>query len=426
MTTRLPADMRVLIVGGGIAGLTLAALMRQRGMHPEIIERTHEYGGVGYVLALWPAGSDILKGLGLYPAFTANALRGQRFEICDGQGRTLTVADFDGIETRYGATCLIERARLIEVLRGGCDGLTLRMATTIARIDDRVDDLQVTFEDGTSGVYDLIVGADGLRSQVRDLVFGDVPLRYLGLTGWAFWLTADMLPPGTAREYWGSGCFVGLYPAPGVLCSFIAAPAPEGSPDPLEGRLARIRETFGEMGGQVPEILAALGDPHDIWHDDFLDLRMDHWHRGRVVLLGDAAHAVLPTAGVGASMAMESAAVLADELSRTDSRYVGRALERFEARRHPRVNRVQRDSRVLGKAVGLELSPMVALRDAALRLAPDTAFMKAFDTLLQGPIRFACGRAMGVWHDDPRRRSMTRRRHANLQLPPQAGSGARA
>jgi 2-polyprenyl-6-methoxyphenol hydroxylase-like FAD-dependent oxidoreductase len=91
----------------------------------------------------------------------------------------------------------------------------------------------------------------------------------------------------------------------------------------------------------VPRVLAALPGPKAIWHDDIYDLKLQQWRRGRVVLIGDAGAAILPTAGVGASMAMESAAVLADELSRADSRFLEYSLERFIARCRARADRVQ-------------------------------------------------------------------------------------
>ncbi len=378
--------MRVLIVGGGIAGLTLAALLRQRGTYAEIVEKTNHYGGVGYAIALWSAGSDILKGLGLYPAFDAVAMRGERYEVHDERGELLNHSSFVPIEQRFGPAHFIERARLIDVLCSGVQGVRMRMGTSLATLEDVGSEVRVTYTDGSSGSYDLVVGADGLRSRVRELVFGEVKLRYLGMTGWAFWLPDHADSAGVAREYWGAGRFVGLYPVPGRVCSFVAATTPEGVPDPVEHRVTRLRELFTNFRGLAADALANLPDAHEIWHDDFLDLPMAEWHRGRVVLIGDAAHAILPTAGIGASMAMESAAVLADELSRTDAVYVERALERYYARRKPRVDRVQRESRFLGKAIEISGAPLVALRDAAVRHMPEAMLTNAFARVLKGPI----------------------------------------
>ncbi|HEX6536490.1 MAG TPA: FAD-dependent monooxygenase [Gemmatimonadaceae bacterium] len=380
---------RILIVGGGIAGLTLAALLRQRGECPEIVERTRDYGGVGYAIALWPAGSDILKGLGLYGALEAVAMRGERYEIHDEHAALLNRSSFAAVERRFGPAHLVERSRFIDVLREGTEGVRLRMGTSVEALRDVGREVHVTFTDGTSGRYDLVVGADGLRSRVRELVFGAVRPRYLGMTGWAFWLPEPayaIVPPGMIREFWGAGRFGGLYPVPGRVCAFVAATAREGTPDPVAHRVARLRELFAEFRGAAAEPFAHLPSAGEIWHDDFLDLRMPSWHRGRVVLIGDAAHAILPTAGIGASMAMESAAVLADELSRTDAGYVERALERYAARRKPRVDRVQRESRLLGKLVALSSPPLVTLRDAGVRRLRETTIAKGFARVLAGPI----------------------------------------
>ena len=126
-TVRMGRELRVLIVGGGISGLTLAALMCQRGMEAEIVEQTEAYGGVGYVLVLWPAGSDILKGVGLFEAFTAAAMRATSYEIRDGMGRILHTSSLATVEERFGAGYFIERATLIDILRRGVSEHALRM-----------------------------------------------------------------------------------------------------------------------------------------------------------------------------------------------------------------------------------------------------------------------------------------------------------
>lgn len=117
----------------------------------------------------------------------------------------------------------------------------------------------------------------------------------------------------------------------------------------------------------MPHVLADLPNPEDIWHDDFYDLKLPQWRRGRIVLIGDASAAILPTAGVGASMAMESAAVLADELSRADSQVLERSLERFIARRRARVDRVQDASRTLARYAIVGHPVAATLRDLIVR-----------------------------------------------------------
>jgi 2-polyprenyl-6-methoxyphenol hydroxylase-like FAD-dependent oxidoreductase len=241
--------MRVLIVGGGIAGLTLAALLRQRGLQPQIVEKTDRYGGVGYVLDLWPIGSRILKGLGLYPSLRERSQPMRHYLPCDARGHILRRYDFTAFSTEYGPILGVCRAHLIDVLRAGCRDLDLRLGTSVAALEPEKAAIRATLTSGHSEVFDLVVGCDGVHSRTRDLVFGAVPLTKLGWTGWAWWLNPDLLPADTITEYWAAGSFLGLYPARDALCCFCAVPSAPGAPDPAGQRPERIRYAFGHLGG---------------------------------------------------------------------------------------------------------------------------------------------------------------------------------
>ncbi|WP_267164483.1 FAD-dependent monooxygenase [Halovenus salina] len=367
--TRYGNDLQVLVVGGGIAGLTCAGLLEQRGFSPDIVEKTNRYGGLGYALGLWPAGSNILKGLGAYEAFQAHADPMHTYTLLSDSGKKLHSYDLSGLAVEYGKPHLIWRPRLIDVLGETVTDENIRMGTTVTDIDQHDDVVDVTFTDGTEGTYDLVVGADGIHSTVREQVFGDVSLTYQGMTSWAFWVDEELLDRGVIKEHWGDGRFAGLYPTDDGLACFLAVAAPEGMPDPVAERKGRIRERFEDMGGFIPDVLDEMEttDAEDIWHDDFYDLKMDEWTNDRVVLIGDAAHAPLPTAGVGASMAMESAAVLAGELTRTDSTYLEQALDHYVTRRRDRVDEVQQKSRQIGTFALFDHSLLTGIRDQIVK-----------------------------------------------------------
>lgn len=383
---RYGPEMRILIVGGGIAGLTLGGLLQQRGFRPTIVERIPEYGKVGYIMVLWPSGSRILKGLGLYRKLLDAGLPFSTYHVRNEQGEMLHSYSVKSVTDKYGPMMNIYRPELINILREGVDPGSIRMGTTVESINQTGDEVNVTFSDGSEGTFDLVVGCDGVRSKTRSLIFGDVPLSYSGMSGWSFWVKSSIMKTAQIAEYWGTGKFLGIWPTKGRLSVFTCIRSPEGVPDTEENRLSRIEEHFKDFGGIVPDILSDLEDPNEIYHADYNDLRMDEWYKGRVVLVGDSAHAVLPTAGGGVSMAIESAAVLADELTRTDSKYIGHALEGYVARRRSRVKRIQDQSRMMGKFAFADSRFISSIRNFVLKFYSNKLHLKYWDTMLKEPI----------------------------------------
>lgn len=374
---RYGARMRVLIVGGGIAGLTLAALLRQRGADSvDVIEKASEYGGVGYVLALWPAGGNVVKEIGAFERMLEKSIPANAYMAFDANGEPIIDADFAGIDPRIDDARLIDRARLLTILRDAAD-IPVRFNTTIEDLIQDEVDVKVTFSDATTARYDCVIGADGVHSRVRELAFGRVPLRYSGLSGWAFWTKPAF---SEIREYYGDGIFAGFYPGRDVLCCFAVAAAQSGTARTFP-TIFEVRERFANMPHAVMDRFDAADPMQPLWRDDFYDVRAPRWGNGRVALLGDAAAAMLPTAGVGASIAMESAAVLAEELALSDSRLVATALKRYEMRRRKRVDRIQAQSRSLTWLVRVR-GPMANVRDGLFRRMRPRTFVRSFSSVM--------------------------------------------
>lgn len=386
LPVRYGPEMRILVVGGGIAGLTLTGLLQQRGFKPTLVEQIPEYGTVGYVIVLWPSGSRILKGLGVYRSLLDVGLQFTTYNVSDERGQMLHSYSVQNVTEKYGPMLSTYRPDLINVIKEAVDPDSIRMSTTVDKIDQTNDEVYVTFSDGTEETYDLVVGCDGVRSKTRDLVFGDVPLSYSGMTGWSFWVKPNIAKTLQIAEYWGTGKFFGIWPTKGRLSVFTSIRDNVQEPDPVESRIDRIQETFKNFGGLVPEILEGLNDPNEIFHGYYNDLRMKKWHKGRVVLVGDAAHAILPTAGGGVSMAMESAAVLVDELCRADSKYIEQAFESYITRRRSRVDKIQNQSRMMSKFAFADSRLVSSMRDFLMRFYSNKLHVRYWDSMLKEPI----------------------------------------
>src|SRR5690348_3195499 len=217
---RYGADLRVLIVGGGIAGLTVAAALEQRGMRAEIVERVQNYGGVGFVLGVWPSGLNILTSLGLRAELLRIGLPPGMYHATDTRGRQLIQMSLADFAAQYGDNLYLSRAELIDVLRAAVAS-PIAFGRSITDLRQSEDGVAVSFDGGSTAEYDVVIGADGLRSHTRRLLFGEVPLTYHGVTGWAFWTGIDI--GSETREVYGPGRFMGFYPSLERPCCFAAA-----------------------------------------------------------------------------------------------------------------------------------------------------------------------------------------------------------
>jgi 2-polyprenyl-6-methoxyphenol hydroxylase-like FAD-dependent oxidoreductase len=352
---------RVLIVGGGIAGLTLAAGLRRLGLAPTIIEQAPQFGAVGAGIVLNANAMTMLDRLGLAKA-VRDAGRVLRVgEVTDARGRCLSRLNFDQLTAELGPTITIHRAALHDVLLSGCHDLQLVPGTTVEHLSDRGDVVEVKLSNGTAAEFDWVIGADGLRSRTRNQVFGETAPVYSGYTCWRFVVDC---PPGLDRmqEMWGRGLRFGLVPlADDRVYCFTCANMPANTRDPQEGRVDRFRARFGGFGGFAPAALDQITKPEQLIHNDLADLPKHPWFKGRVLLIGDAGHATTPNMGQGAGMAIEDAAVLCEMLSGGDA--WADVVPAFAARREPRVRFIVDQSRRIGRVAQVENGILAWLRN---------------------------------------------------------------
>lgn len=325
---------RILVVGAGLAGLATARTLARGGFSTEVIERQAGWDELGAGIYLPANAFRALRALGLEQAVSERAAVISRQRVGDDRGRLLVEIDLAELWDGIGPCLALGRADLHAVLRDGAREAQFHMGAEIRRLREQGGTVVVEFGDGTAGEYDLVIGADGIRSTVRRLIFGDdAPARPVGQVGWRF-LTACpaeittwsvmlghrtaflMIPIGNDRLY----CY----------CDVVSSPGEDRHED-LDRLFSGYPEPVPKLVDSVPEPLAHRSTIEEV--------ALDSWVRGRVVLVGDAAHATSPNMAEGAAMALEDALVLADCLHRHEA--TPAALAEFEARRRPRTDWVR-------------------------------------------------------------------------------------
>ncbi|HEY6406106.1 MAG TPA: FAD-dependent monooxygenase, partial [Ktedonobacteraceae bacterium] len=304
----------------------------------------------------------------------------RQWDFCDQQGEVLCETDLEGLWGEVGPFIGIARTSLQQALLTGVGAVPCRLGTSITSLTQDEQRVSAGFSDGEARDYDLVVGADGIASTVRQLALSTTsPPVYAGQMAWRS--LAPIRPRGLTRLQFllGDGCFFGLCPVgSGQTYGFGNVTEPRFH-EVVQGRLTRLRERFAAFGGIVHDYLAALESDEQIHCSAVEWIEQDAWQSGRVVLIGDAAHASSPMMGQGGCLAMEDAWVLAEVLRAAES--VESALDTYVVRRRPRVEWVQQQSRVVAES--FLLPP--AIRNAAFRERGDQLLHARFGPLVLVP-----------------------------------------
>ncbi|TVM30319.1 FAD-dependent oxidoreductase [Oceanidesulfovibrio marinus] len=376
------ARLRVLIIGAGIAGATLGALLRRRGEPAAIIERSDGEEDGGYMLGLMPLGGRVLNGLGLAQEYEAGSLPVRFYILHDRHGQKIRRYPLAPLVDRFGSWRGIERGVLLRMLRQAAG--PIEYGTVVEAIDEDAEGATATFHDGSKATFDLIVGADGIHSATRGLILAQDEVEDFdtGWGGFVVWSALDPQEADTYRELWSAGWGVGIYPVPGRCGIFFA-----GRHQALKDREAQeYAETIEKRlpAGPFRNAVAKRDRSTPAFYWKMADCRARTWSRGRTLLLGDAAAAFLPTAGVGASAAMDSAAALADELSRADVGHMDYALQLYEKRQRRRVELAQKNSRNLARYMFVNSGPMAWARDQFMRFYSLERLMRDISKVMEG------------------------------------------
>jgi 2-polyprenyl-6-methoxyphenol hydroxylase-like FAD-dependent oxidoreductase len=372
---------RVAVVGAGIGGLAAAVALRRIGADVTVHERAPRLEPLGAGLSLWPHAVHALRSLGVAEAIEAGEIPRGDGGLWRWDGTPLALQSADVLAQRYGAPLvLVHRGEIQRALASALPPGTVKCGQALRGFEQDDDGVRATFDSGEVVQADGLVGADGLLSTVRGALIGGGPPSYSGLI--AHRAVVDGPAPAITGECWGEPGVFGLVPLSGGRVYWYAtlrSADPDGVP-PADEAKARLLEAFGDWAAPIPQLVADT-QPEAILRHALFDRRpRPGWSRGRVGLLGDAAHPMLPFLGQGACQALEDAVALGDALAAATS--VAEGLQAYERRRYARAAMVVRRSRAAGRLAHVAAPWQRAVRDGAVRRVPDALRLRQLDATL--------------------------------------------
>lgn len=366
--------MKAIIIGGGIGGLTTALALQQRGIDYEVFEAAPELREVGAGIWIPTNAMNVLERLEVADKIKAAGKLMQEICVGDYRGKIWQSISASEIIPIYGnGTTTIHRGHLQALLYGELDKNKVHVNKRFTHFKEEGKEMHVFFQDGSSATGDLLLGADGIHSVVRKQLFGEVPLRYSGQTCWR--ASADFnLPPEFSDkmfERWGSSGglrFAYSRMNDSQVYFYATAAATPGGKDQLGTLIKSLKIRYESFGPLAMEIIESAR-PGAIIRTDLYDFKpIPSWVKGRIALLGDAAHATTPNLGQGGAQAIEDAYVVAKCLDQHAK--IKKALKAYQEIRYKKAVFVVNTSWQYGKLSNMSNSTLVALRNLVMANVP--------------------------------------------------------
>jgi len=329
---------------------------------------------------IWPNGTHALHALGI----DARATPVKRITLCNWRGRLLTEAPIDSMVERYGSEiAFIHRADLQAALAAALGGDVLHLGSEVTDFAEEQDRVEVKLRDGRAAFGDFLVGADGLRSAVRRRLLGDGDPVYLGSTVWRGIVSGEgiALQPGSGVNWVGRGSeFLAIYLSGNLIYWAGVTKERQGDKPGPGGHKQDVLERFSSWVEPVPALLTATPEASILRNDMYDRPPVKRWSRGRVTLVGDAAHPMTPNQGQGACQGLEDAVALGESLQGASD--LSEAFGLYERRRLRRANYVVRMSRQASRGTQIDNPLLCAVRDGFARLLPRGVMLKVLDASL--------------------------------------------
>jgi 2-polyprenyl-6-methoxyphenol hydroxylase-like FAD-dependent oxidoreductase len=352
---------KALISGAGIAGLATGIALRQAGLDVEIFERAPDLREIGAGLMIWPNGARSLQALGI----EIDAVTIRHMSVCTWRGRQVNGNPLESVAARFGfEPVFVHRADLQATLARSFGTEALHFNAAVSGFKQRGTEVQILMRDGTAAAGDLLVGADGLRSPVRQELLEDGDPVYLGSTIWRGVVDSHgiSLPPGHGFDWVGRGSEFVAFPLlhDRMYWSGVIKQQRGEKPGP-NGHKGDLLHHFSDWAEPIPALIAATADAAILRNDMYDRPPAQRWSQGQVTLVGDAAHPMTPNAGQGACQALEDAVALADSIKRASNL-----------------------ARQATRAAQLDSPLLCALRDGVAGLMPSWLFLRMLDSYLGG------------------------------------------
>jgi 2-polyprenyl-6-methoxyphenol hydroxylase-like FAD-dependent oxidoreductase len=363
----------IAIIGGGIGGLTTAICLEHFGItNYKVYEQALEFREVGAAISLWPNALQVYKAIGLMDKLSPHWGAFSKAYIKTNKGKILSTAVPN---YQLPAVC-IHRAHLLETLLQNVPKNKLFTDYKLAKTVDKANGVQIEFANGKRVDADIVIGADGINSVLRQEIIGDGAPIYRGYNIWRGIACLPEMPSGYGSETWGKGARVGIVPIKDELFGWWATlNEPKDQSDEPEGTLLKLKQHFGDWHQPIP----LLFDRSEKIIKNPLGDRKPHkgWHKGHRVLMGDAAHATTPNLGQGACMTIEGAYLLAKCLAHYNE--PTKAFTRYENLHYKRSSDVIKQSLQNGKMGQLENAAAIKARNSMFFAMPDKLAMNVLD-----------------------------------------------
>ena len=357
--------MSVLIIGGGIGGLAAAVALRRAGIAAQVFERAPQIREVGAGLTIWSPAVTALRRMGLEEQVMPLGPEIDRFKLLSPGGQVISSTNIDDISRASGAASLVvHRADLQRVLLEALPPEQVHTEKECREVIQDQDGVTVRFADGTEARGSIVVGADGIRSAVAASLFGEENLRFAGYYCYRAMAATPEFRGNEVISILLPGMQFGLFPrvrqaeAYWFLCR--NSPPGAGAPEDRRNHSALLESIAARLPVDIGDMIAHTDSSRILIDDVFDRPPRRHWGRGRVTLLGDAAHPTTPTYGQGACMAIEDAVFLANSLQRLTEPVA--ALRDYEERRRKRTAMITNLSWRYGNFLQYERPALVQLR----------------------------------------------------------------